>query len=60
MPAVTPEQIELLRRIDTPTICNAVEKLDIRPLLHPGEGELLSPLPIPPFQPQRFTSRWSF
>ena len=36
------------------------EKLDIRPLLHPGEGELLSPLPIPPFQPQRFTSRWSF
>ncbi len=37
MPAVTPEQIELLRRIDTPTICNAVEKLDIRP---PTDGHM--------------------
>lgn len=36
MPAtVTPEQIELLRRFDTPTICNAVEELNIRP---PTEG----------------------
>jgi hypothetical protein len=36
------------------------EKLDIRPLLRPEEGTLLSPLPIPAFQPQRWMSRWSF
>lgn len=34
---ITSEQIELLRRIDTPTICNAVEKLGIRP---PTEGHM--------------------
>jgi 4-hydroxy-4-methyl-2-oxoglutarate aldolase len=32
---VSPEQVEALRRIDTPTVCNAVEKLGIRP---PTEG----------------------
>lgn len=36
------------------------ERLDPRALLRPGEGELLSPLPIPPFSPQRFVSRFSF
>jgi hypothetical protein len=36
------------------------EKLDTRKLLRPGEGELLTPLPIPPFTPQRWRSRWSF
>lgn len=36
------------------------EKLDFRSLLKPNEGELLTPLPIPEFQPQRWVSRWSF
>lgn len=36
------------------------ERLDPRELFRPGEGELLSPLPIPSFEPQRWTSRWSF
>ena len=36
------------------------EKLDTRQLLRPGQGELLTPLPIPPFTPQRWVSRWSF
>jgi len=36
------------------------EKLDVRTLLRPGEGELLLPLPVPPFSPQRWVSRWSF
>jgi len=36
------------------------EKLDVRSLLRPGEGEVLTPLPIPDFTPQRFVSRWSF
>ena len=36
------------------------EKLDPRGLLRPGEGELLTPMPIPPFTPQRWVSRWSF
>jgi hypothetical protein len=36
------------------------EKLDVRTLLQPGAGELLTPLPIPPFTPQRWMSRWSF
>ena len=35
--AVTAEQIEALRRIDTPTVCNAIEKLGIRP---PTEGHM--------------------
>lgn len=36
------------------------ERLDPRTLLRPGEGELLEPLPIPHFAPQRFMSRFSF
>ena len=36
------------------------ERLDPRELLRPGEGELLTPLPIPEFTPQQWTSRWSF
>jgi hypothetical protein len=36
------------------------ERLDPRALLRPGEGELLAPLPIPRFFPQRFVSRFSF
>jgi hypothetical protein len=36
------------------------EKLDPKKLLRPGEGEVLGPLPIPEFQPQRWVSRWSF
>ncbi len=36
------------------------ERLDPRSLLRPGEGELLTPLPIPEFTPQRWASRWSF
>jgi hypothetical protein len=36
------------------------EKLDFRALLRPGEGELLTPLPIPDFTPQKWVSRWSF
>jgi hypothetical protein len=36
------------------------ERLDARALLRPGEGELLTPLPIPRFSPQRFASRFSF
>ncbi len=35
------------------------EKLDVQALLKRG-GEALSPLPIPPFTPRRFGSRWSF
>jgi len=36
------------------------EKLDFRGLIRPGEGELLTELPIPAFTPQRWLSRWSF
>ena len=36
------------------------ERLDPRSLLRPGQGELLTPLEIPEFTPQRWTSRWSF
>lgn len=36
------------------------ERLEPRSLLRPGEGELLTPLAIPNFTPQRWTSRWSF
>ncbi|HEV8320574.1 MAG TPA: hypothetical protein VG389_03100 [Myxococcota bacterium] len=36
------------------------EKLDFRTLLRPGDGEQLTPLPIPDFTPQRWISRWSF
>jgi hypothetical protein len=35
------------------------EKKDVRSLLKPG-GEILPPLPIPPFTPHKFASRWSF
>lgn len=36
------------------------QKLHAPSLLLPGEGALLTPLPIPSFQPQRYVSRWSF
>ncbi len=36
------------------------QKLDVLTLLKPGVGELLTPLPLPQFVPQRFTSRFSF
>lgn len=36
------------------------EKLDFKTLLKPNAGEVLTPLPIPEFQPQRWISRWSF
>lgn len=36
------------------------EKLDFRALLKPGEGEVLTPLQIPEFKPQKWLSRWSF
>ena len=36
------------------------EKLDTRALLRPGQGDVLTPLPIPAFTPQRWMSRWSF
>jgi hypothetical protein len=36
------------------------EKLNFRSLLRPGEGEVLTPLPIPEFTPQKWISRWSF
>lgn len=36
------------------------ERLDPRKLYEPGCGEVLTPLEIPAFTPQRWTSRWSF
>ena len=36
------------------------QKLHAPSLLRPGEGALLTPLPIPRFVPQRYVSRWSF
>jgi hypothetical protein len=36
------------------------ERLDPRALLRAGKSELLKPLTIPDFTPQRWTSRWSF
>jgi hypothetical protein len=36
------------------------QKLHAPSLLRPGQGARLSPLPIPPFVPQRYPSRWSF
>jgi hypothetical protein len=36
------------------------ERLDPKKLLRPGEGEALTPLAIPEFQPHRWVSRWSF
>lgn len=35
MPILTPEQIEILKMIDAPTLCNAIEKFDVR---HHTEG----------------------
>jgi hypothetical protein len=35
-------------------------KPDFRSLVVPDCGDLLTPVPIPPFQPQRWPSRWSF
>ncbi len=37
MPTLTPETVEALRRIDTPTVCNAIEQLGLRP---PSEGHM--------------------
>ena len=36
------------------------EKLDVRTLIAPGQGECLTPLPLPPFTPNKWVSRWSF
>ena len=36
------------------------ERLEPRDLFRAGKGELLTPLAIPDFTPQRWTSRWSF
>jgi hypothetical protein len=36
------------------------EKLDFRTLVQPGKAEVLTPLPIPEFKPQKWLSRWSF
>ena len=36
------------------------EKLDTRSLIEPGKAELLTPLTIPQFTPQKWMSRWSF
>ncbi|MCC6998780.1 MAG: hypothetical protein IT370_29480 [Deltaproteobacteria bacterium] len=36
------------------------EKLDFRKLLEPGKATPLTPIPIPPFTPQKWLSRWSF
>jgi hypothetical protein len=36
------------------------EKLDFRQLLKPGTAQVLTPLRIPNFQPQKWVSRWSF
>src|SRR4051812_3201247 len=36
------------------------EKLDFKTLLVPGQGETLTPLEIPPFEAQRWVSRFSF
>lgn len=36
------------------------EKLEFKTLLKPGAGELLTPLAIPEFHPQRWVSRFSF
>ena len=36
------------------------ERLDPQELFQAGAGELLTPLEIPAFTPQRWTSRWSF
>ena len=36
------------------------EKLNFKTLLKPGEDELLTPIAIPEFVPQKWLSRWSF
>lgn len=36
------------------------EKLDVKTLLRPGDGDALTPLAIPDFQPHRWVSRWAF
>jgi hypothetical protein len=36
------------------------EKLDFKSLIRPGEGELLTEMNIPKFEPQKWVSRWSF
>jgi hypothetical protein len=36
------------------------EKHEFRSLIQPGQAEVLTPLPIPEFKPQKWLSRWSF
>lgn len=36
------------------------ERLDVKTLLKPDEGELLTALEVPKFKPQKWLSRWSF
>jgi hypothetical protein len=36
------------------------EKLEVRSLFVPKAGAVLSPLPIPPFTPRKWGSRWAF
>ncbi len=35
-------------------------KLNVRELIEPGAAEMLTPLAIPEFHPQKWLSRWSF
>ncbi len=35
-------------------------KLDFRAQIEPGKGEMLSPLKISDFKPQKWISRWAF
>src|SRR5450755_1837205 len=36
------------------------QTLDFRSLVRPGACECLTPLPIPPFKPHKWVSRWAF
>lgn len=36
------------------------EKTETKQHFRPGEGETLTPLPIPPFTPKKFTTRFAF
>ena len=36
------------------------EKLNVRSLLKPGDGVVLTPLEVPPFKPQHWVSRFAF
>ncbi|HLX61622.1 MAG TPA: hypothetical protein VKX17_10105 [Planctomycetota bacterium] len=37
-----------------------LNQFEVRKWIKPGEAELLTPLPIPEFTPQKFVSRWAF